>query len=330
MDWRREFNRWTFALGLALLTGAAAAAAPAAEAEARFATIAPGPSECPATPAGAAFLKAFRDLGYAKDPVIDARCFSQPDDIPRLVAEVLARKPPLVVVWGSIPAVHLLRQSAPATPVIFVNVADPVQYGLVQSLSRPGGNITGIASMSDDLLAKRVELLRVALPSAARLAVLCSLSDPPAQARLQATLAAARSLNFDARAYPVVAPIDLAGAFDSMAREGIEAVVVVPDPSFYVHREQIIALALAHRLPMMSYTVTFSDAGGLFVYAASLDDMSYRAAAYVDKVLKGARPADIPVQLPEKFEFIVNRKAARDIGLNLPKEVLLRATRVMD
>ena len=213
MDWRREFNRWAFALGLSLLTGAAAAAAPAAEAEARFATIAPGPSECPATPAGAAFLKAFRDLGYAKDPVIDARCFSQPDDIPRLVAEVLARKPPLVVVWGSIPAVHLLRQSAPATPVIFVNVADPVQYGLVQSLSRPGGNITGIA-------------------------------------------------------------------------------------------KQIIALALAHRLPMMSYTVTFSDAGGLFVYAASLDDMSYRAAAYVDKVLKGARPADIPVQLPEKFEGV--------------------------
>jgi putative ABC transport system substrate-binding protein len=115
-----------------------------------------------------------------------------------------------------------------------------------------------------------------------------------------------------------------------MAKERMEAVVIVPEPSFYVYREEIISLARLHRLPLMSYTTTYADSGGLFVYAANLEDMSYRAAAYVDKILNGAKPTDIPVQLPQKFDFIVNKKTARDMGLILPKAVLLRATRVID
>ena len=328
---RRTFNRLAIVLALLLFAGlTSAAAGPDTSSAMHFATLGPGPSDCPLVPASYAFIKGFRDLGYAKDAVVDQRCYSQLSDIPRVVAEILASKPPLVVVWGSIAAVRLLNQKSPTLPIVFVNMGNPVENGLVQSLARPGGNITGISNLTDDLLAKRVEILRDALPGATRLAVLCNLSNPVAEGHLRTTLSSARKLNFEAHAYSVLAPGDLAGVFDAMKRDRMDAVVLLPDALFYVHRDDIVALSRSHRTPVMSYTTAYADSGGLFIYAANLEDMSYRAAAYVDKILRGVKPGDIPVELPTTFDFIVNARTARDLGLRLPQSVLLRATRVID
>ena len=310
--------------------GATAAERAGALGKIRIATLAPGSVGCPLMSANAAFDKGFQDLGYDPLPVIEYRCFTQVAELPRLVAETIASKPPLVVVWGTTNAVQLLHEGAPDLPIVFVNMGDPVGAGLVQSLSRPGGKITGIANVTEELLAKRVELLKEALPRATRLAVLFNVSNPVQQDRLRTTQLAARKVNLDARAYPVLSATDLANKFEAMKNDGMDAIVLLPDTFLYVNREQISGLARRFRIPLMSYTTAYVDVGGLFVYAPNLDDMSYRAATYVDKILRGSSPSEMPVELPARFDFVVNAKTAREMGLSLPKSIVLRATRVID
>jgi putative ABC transport system substrate-binding protein len=296
----------------------------------RIATLAPGSVGCPLISANAAFDKGFQDLGYDPLPVIEYRCFDQIGELPRLVAETIASKPPLVVVWGTTVAVRLLHESAPNLPIVFVNFGDPVGAGLVESLSRPGGKITGISNATEELLAKRVEILKEALPRATHLAVLFNVSNPVQQDRLRTTQLAARKVNVDARAYAAPSANDLASAFAAMKSDGMDAVVLLPDIFFYVNREQVSSLARRFKIPLMSYTTAYVEVGGLFVYGPNLDDMSYRAATYVDKILRGSSPSEIPVELPTLFDFVVNAKTAREIGVSLPSSVVLRATRVID
>jgi len=310
--------------------GASAAQGAAALGKVRIATLAPGSVGCPQMSANAAFHKGFQDLGYDPPPVIEFRCFAETAELPRLVAETIASKPPLVVVWGTTAAVRMLHEGAPSLPIVFVNFGDPVGAGLVESLSRPGGKITGISNATDELLAKRVEILREALPRASRLGVLLNASSPVQQDRLRATQLAARSVNLDARAYSALSASDLASAFAAMKSDGMDAVVLLPDIFFYVNREQVSGLARRFRIPLMSYTTAYVDVGGLFVYAPNLDDMSYRAATYVDKILKGSNPSEMPVELPAVFDFVVNARTAREMGVSLPTSILLRATRVID
>jgi len=315
-----------------LLAAAGASAAQGATAlgKVRIATLAPGSVGCPQMSANAAFHKGFQDLGYDPPPVIEFRCFAETAELPRLVAETIASKPPLVVVWGTTAAVRMLHEGAPSLPIVFVNFGDPVGAGLVESLSRPGGKITGISNATDELLAKRVEILREALPRASRLGVLLNASSPVQQDRLRATQLAARSVNLDARAYSALSASDLASAFAAMKSDGMDAVVLLPDIFFYVNREQVSGLARRFRIPLMSYTTAYVDVGGLFVYAPNLDDMSHRAATYVDKILRGSSPSDMPVELPAVFDFVVNTQAAQEMGLSLPSSILLRATRVIN
>ena len=280
--------------------------------------------------ANTAFDKGFQDLGYDPPPVIEFRCFDQITELPRLVAETIASKPPLVVVWGTTVAVRLLHEGAPSLPIVFVNFGDPVGAGLVESLSRPGGKITGISNATDELLAKRVEILKEALPRATRLAVLFNVSNPIQQDRLRTTELAARKVNLEARAYAAPNASDLASAFAAMKSDGMDAVVLLPDIFFYVNREQVSALARRYKIPLMSYTTAYVDVGGLFVYGPNLDDMSYRAATYVDKILRGSSPSEMPVELPTLYDFVVNAKTAREIGVSLLPSIVLRATRVIN
>ena len=239
-------------------------------------------------------------------------------------------RPSAVVVWASVPAVQLLRERSPLLPIVFANVSDPVGTGLVASLARPGGSITGIVNSNDDVLGKRVELLREALPNAKRLAILCSLDSAQQAEYVRVTEAAGSRLKFETQLYSVTSAADLEAAFSKMSKSGVDAVVVVPNVFFFLNRVDLVNLANRNRLPTIYFTTTFQDLGGLFIYSSNLDDLSYRAAGLVYKILRGTRPADIPVEQPTKFDFVVNDKTAREVGLTLPRPILLRATKVVE
>lgn len=297
---------------------------------ARLATLGPGVAGCPPNSAGVAFGRGLNELGYDPLRSIESRCFSEVADLTRLVSELLNSKPVLFVVWGSVVAVRSVRQAAPTIPIVFVDVTDPIQFGLVESLSRPGGNMTGLSNVTDDLLAKRVEILRDAFPRATRLGLLCNLANPLQADYVRTARVAAGKANFEARTYSVHTPDELATAFAAMQRDHVEVMILQPDAWFFPIREQVIALAKSYRIPAIYGNSLYPELGALFTYGANLDDMSYRAAAFVDKILKGAKPADIPVQLPATFDFVINAKTARELGLNLSPAILLRATRVIE
>lgn len=310
--------------------GASAATGNDALKSSHFAVLVPGPATCPPLPGGGPLGRGLSDLGYDPVSAFEFRCFSELADLPRLVAELLSSKPVLFAVWGSVVAVRAARQAAPTIPIVFVDVTDPVQYGLVESLSHPGGNTTGISNIGDELQAKKVEILRDAVPHAKRVGLLCNLANPLQADYLRTIQAAAAKVKFETRTYSVHTPDDLAGAFGAMERDHVDAMVLLPDAWFFAIRQQVIELANRYRIPAIYGNSAYPKLGALLTYGADLDDMSYRAAAYVDKILRGARPADIPVELPTKFNFIINAKTARELGLSLPPAVLLRATQVID
>ena len=319
---------------LALLVGGLSAPSLAAGNEPgatfHFATLAPSPGKCPyESSATEAFTKGVADQ-FPSPPVIHSICYRDAADLPRAVDDVLRVRPSAVVVWASVPAVQLLRERSPSLPIVFANVSDPVGTGLVASLARPGGSITGIVNSNDDVLGKRVELLREALPNAKRLAILCSLDSAQQAEYVRVTEAAGSRLKFETQLYSVTSAADLETAFSKMSKSGVDAVVVVPNVFFFLNRVDLVNLAKRNRLPTIYFTTTFQDLGGLFIYSSNLDDLSYRAAGLVYKILRGTRPADIPVEQPTKFDFVVNDKTAREVGLTLPRPILLRATKVVE
>jgi putative ABC transport system substrate-binding protein len=252
------------------------------------------------------------------------------DRLPELAAELVRLE--IDVIVTVVTAASLAAKAAtPTIPIVMAGVADPVGVGLVASLARPGGNVTGTSAMSAEIVGKQFELLKEADPGLARAAVLWNPANPAFQAlQLRESEAAGRRSGVQLVRFEASGPGDFEAAFAAMRRDGLRALHVLPDALFVLHREALADFVSKHRLAAVSGFREFAEAGGLMAYAPSYLDASKRTAAYVDKILKGARPADLPVEQPTKFELVVNLKTAKALGITVPQSILLRADEVIE
>jgi putative ABC transport system substrate-binding protein len=279
------------------------------------------------------FLDGLRKLGYAegKNLVIEWRSSEGAfDQLPALAAELVRAKVDVIVASSTLPA-HAAAEATRTIPVVFLVVPDPVGHKLVGSLARPDGNVTGLATYAPDVLsARRLQLLKEVAPRATRLAVLGNPDNATHRQLLARELpAAAQSHRLTLLPLEMRSPADLPGAFDQAARERADSIYVLGDRLSFVHRAQIADLAMQRRLPSINATRFSVEVGGLISYGPRLRDLYRRAATYVDRILKGARPADLPVEQPPPFELVVNLKTARALGLTLPQSLLRRADEVI-
>ena len=278
-----------------------------------------------------AFRQGLRELGYVegKNIVIDQQwAEAKLDRLPALTAELLSHKVDVIVTAGA-PATRTAKNATLTIPIVITNDNDPVANGFVSSLARPGGNITGVSNLSPELSGKRLELMKEIIARLSRVAVLGTSTVPGNGQILRETELAADALKVHLQYLDVLDPKNIETAFQSAGKGRADAILVLSSPIFTSRRIQIVGLAAKHRLPGMYFRQEFVEDGGLMTYGASLNDLVRRAATYVDKILKGAKPADLPVEQPIKFEFIVNLKAAKQIGLTIPPNVLVRADRVI-
>ena len=276
-----------------------------------------------------AFRQGLRDLGYVdgQNIAIESRSSEGRDDrLPDLAAELVRLKVDVIVTTGPV-AVRAAKEATGTIPIVMGAVGDAIEFGFVASLARPGGNITGSSWLNTELSAKRLELLKETLPKVARVAALWD--QATGAAYLRPVEEAARSLALQLHALEVRSPNDFDSAFERAKKAGAGGLVIVPSPVFNAHRTRLVELAAKSRLPAMYFRREFVDAGGLMAYGPSFNDLYRRAATYVDKLLKGAKPAELPVEQPTKFELIINLKAAKQIGLTIPPNVLARADKVI-
>jgi putative ABC transport system substrate-binding protein len=277
------------------------------------------------------FAEALRELGWVEGQNIvieDRWADGRTDRLPALAAELVRLKVDLITT-RSWPAAVAAKQATTTIPIVIAGTGDPVATGLVQSLARPGGNITGLGDLATELSAKRLELLKEAVPKLARVALLWNSADGGMSLRARALQGAARTLGVTVRPLAVQEPADFDQAFAAMIQERPDALLVVVDLLTFSHRKRIIEFAAQHRMPTMYEVRGFVNAGGLMSYGPNLADADRRAAAYVDKILKGARPADLPVEQPTRFELVVNLKTANALGLAVPQSILIRADQVI-
>jgi len=272
-----------------------------------------------------------RDLGYieGKSIVIEFRWADRVDQLPEFAAE-LARMNVDAIFAMSSTEVEATRQATKTIPIVFATHADPVGLGHVASLARPGGNITGLTVILSDLVAKELEILKEAVPQATRVGVLFSPTAPSHRPVVQAVETAAEKLRVQLVMVPARTVEDFEGAFSTMSREHVGGFVVVDAPLTVSHRQRLAELALTHRLPGMFGTKENVEAGGLMSYGPDFNDLVRRAATYIDKILKGAKPADLPVEQASKYELVINLKTAKAIGLTLSEAFLLRADKVIE
>jgi len=279
----------------------------------------------------AAFRQGLRELGYTEgqNVVIEYRSAKgMPQRFPDLAAE-LVRLNVDVIVAASGGGALAAKNATSTIPIVIGTTGDPVASGLVASLARPGGNITGLTALGTELTGKRLELLKEAVPKASRIVVLSTPGSTEGGASLKAMEVAAQPLRIELRVQEVRDLGEFKKTFAAITKEHAGAIMVLTGPLLTTHRKQIVEFAAKSRLPAMYGISEFVDAGGLMFYGASLPEMYRRAAAYVDKILKGTRPADLPVEQPTKFELIINLKTAKQIGLTIPQRVLARADRVI-
>jgi putative tryptophan/tyrosine transport system substrate-binding protein len=243
------------------------------------------------------------------------------------LAEELVRLQVSVIVVEFTPAAQAAKKATATIPIVLASAGDPVATGLVASLARPGGNVTGFTNLAAELSGKRLELLRQMIPGLSRVGLLIHGTDPLDRAFVDGTRTAAAQSGIQVRVSAVPRAADLDAALAGMAKERVAAVII--PANLPVPIRQITDLALRHRLPSISLLTQFAEAGGLMSYGASVSDIRRRTGAYVDKLLKGARPGDLPVEQPTKFELIINLKAAKQIGLTIPPNVLARADKVI-
>ncbi len=247
-----------------------------------------------------------------------------------LAAELVRLKVDVIVAINPA-ATFAAKRSTASIPIVMVNTPDPVQLGLVVSLGRPGGNVTGTTTLSADVIIKQLELLKEAVPRAVRIAVLWNPSNPWHPLALKGAEAAARSLAVQLQLVAVRGPEELDAAFAAMTRERAGAVLVLADPMTFYHRTRLVDLGAKHRLPTMyGGSKGFVEAGGLMQYWADQADLYRRVGSYVDRILKGAKPADLPVEQPTKFELVINLKTAKALGLTIPPSLLQRADQVIE
>jgi putative ABC transport system substrate-binding protein len=279
----------------------------------------------------AAFRQGLRELGYVegKNIVVDYRYAEGKADREREIAAELARlRVDIIVTTG--PTVTRNAKEATATiPIVFAQDGDPVASGFVASLARPGGNLTGLSNLSPELSGKRLELLKEIVPKLAGVAAIGGSNEPNNAQILKELELAAGALKVKLQTLDVRSPADIETAFQAAAKGRADGVILLGSVVFNAHRKQIVELAVKHRLPATYTRQEFVEEGGLMTYGPNINDLFRRAATYVDKILKGRKPADLPVEQPIKFEFIVNLKAAKQIGLTIPPQVLARADRVI-
>jgi putative ABC transport system substrate-binding protein len=284
------------------------------------------------SPLEEAFLQALRDLGYndGQNVIIEYRWAAGKTDGLHLLAEELVRANVDLIVGAATPVIQALKNATKTIPIVMLVAADPVGTGFVASLARPGGNITGMAAISPELAGKRTELLREVLPKLSRVAFLAHGRDPAHKLFVKEAQDAAKSFGMKFQPVVIGGPEEFESAFSIMIKEGAGAVVVQPlFIGYLLQGGRIAELAARHRLPTISDVNQFAEEGGLMVYGPDRIALFRRAAIFVDKILKGAKPADLPVEQPTKFEFIVNLKTAKLIGLTIPPQVLAQADKVI-
>ena len=278
-----------------------------------------------------AFRKGLHELGYieGKNILIEWRSGEgKAERQAELATELVRMKVDVIVSSG--PTMTLAAKSATTTiPIVMTQDADPVGSGFVASLARPGGNITGLSTLAPELSGKQVELLREIVPKLSRVTVIANSTEPANQKILKEIELAAGAFGVQLRSVDVVARKDIEPAFKAAIRAHAEALMVLQSALLAQYRTQMANQAAQSRLPAMYYSALFVEVGGLVSYATSFTDLSRRAATYVDKILKGAKPADLPVEQPTKFELVINLKAAKQIGLTIPPNVLARADKVI-
>ncbi len=286
-------------------------------------------SDASSAPLTEAFRQGLRELGYVegKSIIIEYRyAEGRLERFSGLAAELVRLKVDIIVTAGR-PSIHAAKQATSTIPIVMAAAGDPVGQGLVASLARPGGNITGLTTIRGDLTGKRLELLKEAASKVSRVAVLWG---SPAASNFKVTEAAARSLGLEVQSLEVRGPGDLEGAFRAAGKKRAHALVVLRNPVIFTALQQIAELAMKSRLPAIYDDREFVRAGGLMSYGTDNADLFRRAATYVDKILKGAKPADLPVEQPTKFELVINLKVAKALGLTIPKSILIRADEVIE
>jgi ABC-type uncharacterized transport system substrate-binding protein len=292
----------------------------------------PGTADPPGT---FAFYKGLRELGYAEGQniAIERRHGDWKfDRFGELAAELAQLNVDVIVVMSTSPA-RAAKEATSTIPIVVASMADPVSDGLVSSLARPGGNITGTTFLGPELTAKRMGLLKEAIPTISRIAALWH---PDAYGKLtmenllKETEDAARALGWQLQLVAANGPGDLDGAFSAITAAGADALVALNSPMLYNEHKHIVELAAKNHLPAMYAAREFTDAGGLMAYGANLPEVFRRAATYVDKILKGAKPADLPIQQPTKFDLALNLKTAKTLGLTVPPSMLARADEVIE
>jgi ABC-type uncharacterized transport system substrate-binding protein len=274
--------------------------------------------------------RGLRDLGYieGKNILIEYRYAKGVAEFPNLVAELVRLKVDVIVVTSTA-AAQAAKNATTTIPVIFTSVGDPVGTGIVASLARPGGNVTGFSNLSPELSGKQLELLKEAFPKISHIAVLSETANTGNAASLREMKVAAEALRVTLQRLEVRGPDDLEPAFSAIKRERASALIVLRNNLVRAHLAQIVGLAIKSRLPAL-YPDSFStDAGGLMSYGPKPFEHYRRVAIYVDKILKGAKPADLPVEQPTKFEFVINLKTAKQIGVTIPQSMLYRADKVI-
>ena len=314
------------ALGLFLSSSPAAAQQAGKVARIGYLALPSGPSE-----ATDAFLQGLREHGYVvgQNIAIEYRwAEGKADRLPDLAADLVRLKVDIIVASAT-PVIQAAKDATRTIPIVMAAAGDPIATGLVASLARPGGNITGLTLLSTELAGKRLQLIKELVPGATRVAVLAFGSTPATQLLFREMQAAARVVGVQLQLLAVQGPDELDGAFAAMKRERAGALFVQFSPLSFDHRKVIAELAAKHRLAAMYEVRAFVDEGGLVSYGPSVVEMFRRAATYVDKILKGAKSADLPVEQPTKFEFVINLKTAKALGLTIPRSVLIGADAVI-
>jgi len=328
-------NRRTFLYGLTLGTLGLPRAAEAQQAAklARLGYL--GNSQAANPHLREAFVQELRELGYVegRNLVIETRfAEGKLERFPALAAELVALKVDVIFAGGGTLSALAAKQATRTLPIVFAAVVDPIASGVVTSLARPGGNITGLSNLAPELVGKGLELLTQAVPGLTRVAVLWhpgGLGERTEQDQLKAAEVAARALGVRLQVVEARGPADIDRAFSEMTRARAGALTVLGSTMFNNERRRLADLAAKNRLPAVYPLREFVDAGGLMAYGANFADLFRRAATYVDKILKGTKPADLPVEQPTKFELVINLKTAKALGLTIPQSVLGRADEVI-
>jgi putative tryptophan/tyrosine transport system substrate-binding protein len=279
-----------------------------------------------------AFRKGLREIGYVEGQnlAVEYRFAEERDDrLPELAAELVQLNVKIIVTWGT-PAGFAAKNATSTIPIVMATAGDPVGTGLVSTLARPGGNITGQSSIAPDMGEKTLGLLREVAPGAYRIAILLNPTNPFSVPTLKQVEIAAHAIRAKLKVVGVRHPDELESAFSSMAAEGAEALIVVNDLIFLPNAKRIAALAIKSRLPTVFIRREYVEAGGLMSYGPNNLEQFRRTALYVDKLLRGANPGEIPVEQPTKFELVINLKAANALGLTVPPSLLARADEVIE